>query len=236
MLRFASAEVYSVLKGGGRLLATGKTGARRLLVTAQIALSLVLVISAVLFSRSLLNLTSEYLGFHPQHVLVVRLSYDEHAKEPASSAYSKLLREVRRLPGAEAASLSSESLFSGNRNTMGIRTALGAATPPNPLTGVLFISRDYFRTLGIRLLAGRDFELHDNEASAPDVVIVNEAFSRKFMAGGNIIGQRITKLANAPQWAQIVGIVNDTKYSNVRETPPPMLYVPYGRLDEWISP
>src|SRR5581483_1309072 len=71
---------------------------------------------------------------------------------------------------------------------------------------------------------------------SPPRAIVNEAFVRKFFGNENPLGRQFTKLANAPVWTEIAGIVHDTKYNSLRETPPPMIYVPYGRIRDWIPP
>jgi hypothetical protein len=99
---------------------------------------------------------------------------------------------------------------------------------------VLFISPGYFQTLGIRFGGGRDFEQRDCSPDSPASAVVNDAFARKFFGNENPLGHKLTKMANAPVWTQIIGIVQDAKYNSLRETVPPMVYVPYGRITEWI--
>ena len=147
-----------------------------------------------------------------------------------------LFRSVRTLPGVEQASLSSGGLFTGEPALAGIRTTASKALPADPVTGQLFVSTGYFQTLNIRFLKGRDFEPGDSDSGAPMCAVVNEAFVRKFFGNENPLGRQLTKLANAPVWTQIVGIVKDAKYSSLRENPPPMIYVPYGRIADWIPP
>jgi ABC-type antimicrobial peptide transport system permease subunit len=119
---------------------------------------------------------------------------------------------------------------------MGIRTAGAKALPTDPITALLFVSTGYFQTLHIKLLKGRDLEPDDNASVSPMRAVVNEAFVRKFFGRENPLGRQLTKLANAPVWTEIVGIVEDAKYSSLRENPPPMIYVPYGRIADWIPP
>ena len=122
-LRLAGTDMHTALKNGTRL-SEGKSGwTKQILVASQLALSLVLVIGAVLFTRTLENLVSSYLGFNPSHVLVTRLSFARPGEEKTFlPAWRELLRRVRPLPGVEAASLCSASLFSGGLPLMGVRT------------------------------------------------------------------------------------------------------------------
>lgn len=235
--QLARTDMHTTLKGGTRFT-SGSTGrVRKILVASQVAFSTVLIIAAILFTRTLVNLVSTNLGFNPRGVLVTRIALQGPGSETRfAPVWSEFLRRVRTLPGVEQASLSSGALFSGEPSFMGIRTASGSVVPTDPLTGTLFVSNGYFQTLGIGFLAGRDFRPGDNDDRAPRCAIVNQSFVRKFLAIRNPLGSRLTKLANAPVWTEIVGIVKDTKYGSLRENPPPMLYVPYGRMAEWISP
>ena len=88
--------------------------------------------------------------------------------------------------------------------------------------------------MSIRFLAGHDFGSRDNQPDAPRCVIVNKAFVRKFFGNENPLGRRLTQLANAPVWNEIAGIVKDAKYPNLRNAAPPMIYIPYGRIADWL--
>ncbi|HEX4167903.1 MAG TPA: ABC transporter permease, partial [Bryobacteraceae bacterium] len=170
--RLSGPNIHAVFKNGGRLTRGGGF-ARKTLVALQIALSLVLVVGAVLFTRTLLNLMSSSLGFHPNEVLVTHVSYeDSHNERSSLPAWQKLLQSTRELPGVEFASLASASLFSGNPGAMGLRTAGAVTNPPDPTAGVVFVSNAYFETLGIRFTSGRDFDMRDSSATAPSVGII----------------------------------------------------------------
>jgi predicted permease len=175
------------------------------------------------------------LGFRPGSVLVTRIAFQRPGDEKNFlPAWSELLRRVRTFPGVDQASLSSSALFTGEPPLGGIRTTAAKALPTDPTTGQLFVSTSYFQTLGIKFVSGRDFESRDNDSSSPMCAVVNEAFVRKFFGDENPLGRQLTKLANAPVWTEIVGIVKDAKYGNLRENPPPMIYVSYGRITDWI--
>ncbi len=236
-LRLAGRDIHTALKNGTRL-AGGKNGwTKQILVASQIALSLVLVTGAVLFTRTLVNLISSYLGFNPASVLVTRIAFQRPDDEKTFfPAWSELLRRVRALPGVAAASLSSASLFTGSVPLAGIRTTAVKALPSDPTAGELFVSTGYFQTLGIQFAGGRDFDERDNSPGSPASAIINEAFARKFFGSENPMGRKLTKMANAPAWTEIVGIVSDAKFNSLRDSAPPMVYVPYGRISQWIIP
>jgi predicted permease len=233
--RLAGKDMQTALKSGKRLMGNGNGSLRKALVVSQIALSLVLVIGAVLFARTLTNLMSSYLGFKPSDVLVTRMALPQPNEEKHFLvAWSELLRRVRALPGVDQASLSSAGLFTGEPPLLGIRTTAAKSLAADPITGQLFVSNGYFETLGIKLAGGRDFEPRYNYAGSPACVIVNEAFARKFFGNESPLGRQLTKLANTPIWTEIVGIVKDAKYNNLRGNPPAMIYVPYGRITDWL--
>lgn len=232
--RLARTDMHATLKSGARLTGSGSEWVRRALVGAQIALSLVLVTGAILFSRTLVNLMSSRLGFDPSSVFVARIASNPAVYKDLVPAWNELLRRVRALAGVEQASLSSGGLFTGEPPLVGIRTTAAKPLPPDPTTGRLFVSPDYFQTLSIRFLAGHDFGSRDTQPDAPRRVIVNEAFVRKFFGNENPLGRRLTQLANAPVWNEIAGIVKDAKYGNLREAAPPMIYIPYGKITDWL--
>ncbi len=235
--RLAGTDMHTALKNGTRLAGARSGLVRKVLVASQVALSLVLVIGAVLFTRTLVNLVSSYLGFKPSSVLVTRIAFQDPDDETNFlPAWKELLRRVRALPGVEQASLSSAGLFTGKPPVIAVRTTATKALPTDPLSGELSVSTGYFQTLGIKFVSGRDFEPRDNDSGSPMCAIVNEAFVHKFFGNENPLGRQLTKLANAPVWTKIVGIVKDAKFNSLRENPPPMIYVPYGRIADWIPP
>jgi predicted permease len=234
-IRLASSDINLSPRGGFRHTASGGGRARKILITAQVALSLVLVVGAGLFTRTLANLLSSRLGFDPTSVLITRLTLQNPSDERSPfPAWSNLLQVVRSLPGLKYASLSSSALFTGGPQLMGVRVAANEPPPVDPLTGLSFVSTDFFSTLGVDFVAGRDFHAFDELPGGPAVVIVNQAFARKFCGDANPLGQKLTKLANDPVWTEIVGIARDVKVNSLREGTPPMVYVPYTRLTDWI--
>ncbi len=236
-LHLARTDTIGPLKSGRRL-ASGNSGVqRRFLVAAQIALSLVLVVGAALFSRTLANLLSSQLGFEPAKVFAARLTLPRQGDEKTMFpvAWSKLLRRVQAMPGVTKASLTSEALFDGAPPLVGLRTNARQSAPADPTAVILFVSPDYFQTLAISFVDGRRFEDRDRPNS-PAMAVINQAFARKFFGQENPIGHKLTKMADSPQWTEIAGVVKDAKFDSLRNVAPPILYVPYGQMTNWIPP
>ena len=191
----------------------------------QVALCTTLLISAGSIVRSLANLRAVDSGFDRDHVTV--FSIDPHIRGYDSqrnwSLQRRLLNGVRNLPGAEGAALADRALMRG--------IGLGVSVVfPGDTGGVIncsfnSVSPEYFNVLKIRLLAGRTFTQFDSAESKLTHVIVNEAFVRKFLPGRQALaatfatGQKFVE----PKY-EIVGVVSDTRYRSLRETPPPILY------------
>ena len=168
----ARADCFAALKSGGRITGKRSGRQRKLLVAAQIALSLVLVIGAVLFGRTLTNLLSAEPGFEPRDVLVARLTLprlgDEESMYPG--AWTELLQRVRALPGVEKASVSSATLFDGSAQSIGLRTDGGQRVSVDPTAVIFFVSADYFTTLRIGMTEGRGLEDRAVPRNLPGVV------------------------------------------------------------------
>ncbi len=236
-IRLAKSDVYTSLKGGLRVTEGAGAMTRKSILVAQIALSLVLVIGGGLFTRTLVNLMSSNLGFNPRSLLVARLTLQNQASDISPfHAWLNLIQAARSFPGVEHASVSSSALFDGDPQLMGIRTTVASAHPADPVTGLSFVSSGYFSTLGIEVTAGRDFQNFDERPQGGAVAIVNQAFAHKFFGDEYPIGRKVTKTANEPLWTEIVGIVKDVKVSNLREAAPPMIYVPFSQITDWLPP
>jgi len=215
--------------GSGR--AGERLRVRRLLVVCQIALSIVLLVGAALFVRSLGKLQNIEPGFDPTRVLVFELTppVDERpvSREEANALYRRLLARAESVPGVQAASAAFTSLFTqgswGNAITVeGFVPELGVT----PRTFANAVTPRYFEVMGIAVVGGRPFAESDHE-SAPRVVIVNQTFARQFFGESLPIGKHVGLGAPAKQMMEVVGIVGDAKYVDLREAQRPMLYVPF---------
>ena len=234
----ARADTFAALKSGTRLTGGNNRLQRRILVAAQIALSLVLVIGATLLSRTLANLLSSPLGFQPKNVITARLTLPRLGNERQlyPVAWNTLLRRVQASPGIENASLTSATLFDGTPQLIGLRTNARQSAPADPTATIVFASADYFSTLGISFTDGHGFAETDSSLNAPAVTIINRAFARKFFGAENPLGRRLTKMSDSPNWTEITGLVEDTKIESLRDVGPPIIYVPHGRMSIWVPP
>jgi len=228
-LRATRVAPVVVLKSTGRGMTAGRErfGLRRALVVSQVALSLVLLVGALLFVRTLRNLLTLDPGFQQQGVLVttVDLSRLNVAAERRQGFKRELLDRVRAIPGVDAAADASIVPISGNswNDNIFVEGSEKLKGTPN----FSQITPGYFRTLRTPFLAGRDFDDHDT-ATSPKVAIVNETFVSKILNGANPIGVRIrqeTYQGRPTPTYEIVGLVKNTKYRDLREEPRSIVYV-----------
>ena len=226
--RSSRTEPGLTLKGGSRGATAGRErfSFQRLLVVSQIAVSLVLLIGALLFVRSFWNLVTTDPGFREKGILVtsVRLQKLKLSLEGSPAFVRNLLAQVRTIPQVESAATSTHlPLYPGFFWNLGVRIEGSEGS-----SRFTWVSPGYFQTMEIALLAGRDFDDRDTRTS-PRVVIVNETFVRKYLNGTDAIGKilRTNAEPNYPEATyQIVGVIRDTKYEELRETTPPMAFAP----------
>ena len=227
-IRGTRMEPGAVMKASGRGMTAGRErfSLRRALVVAQVALSLVLVASAFLFSRSLGKLTTVDTGFRGEGVLTALVMFQRLNLPPDRNPVFKdeLIERIRAIPGVESAAIAHEIPL---RDWGGAKAWVdGADAQQAQNLSLSRVGPDYFKTLRIALLAGRDFDARDR-AGAPLVAIVNEAFARMFLNGASPIGHRfwIPATPGDPETRyEIIGMVRDTKYEDLREEFRPVAY------------
>jgi putative ABC transport system permease protein len=228
-LRATRVAPVVVLKSTGRGMTAGRErfGLRRTLVVSQVALSLLLLVGALLFVRTLRNLMTLDPGFRQQGVLVAQLDFSRLnlAAERRQDFKRELLDRIRAIPGIDSAADASIVPISGN--TWNDEVVVEGAEKLKGTPNFSQITPGYFKTLRTPLLAGRDFDDHDT-ATAPKVAVVNETFVSKVLNGANPIGMRVRKEGYqgrpAPTY-EIVGLVKNAKYADLREEPRPIIYV-----------
>jgi putative ABC transport system permease protein len=224
-LRATGLDPSSAIRAGGRSLTAGRErfSLRRTLVAMQVALSLVLLVGALLFVRSLRNLLTTDAGFKAEGVLAVNIDFGK-AQYPEGrrvAVYHDLSDKLSALPGvlSVAQVLFTPVSGSGWNNNIGPDGA-GAASSGKE-SWFNRASPGYFQTMGTRMLSGREFNSHDT-LSSPKVAIVNEEFARKFFNGSDPVGHTFHLEAEAGKpepLIQIVGLVKNTKYYELREDP-----------------
>lgn len=226
--RAARTDPGDALKAYGRVTAT-RSGSllRQVLVVAQVSLSLMLVFGALLFSRTLGNVLAVDTGFRYVGVLTAWIDYSR-SNVPAAGRWSferELLETIRATPGVVSAAESDVIPLSGSGGSSGVWLE-GSQRGQGTDARTHFAGDGYMETMGIRLLAGREFD-HKDTLAAPRVAIVNQTFVRQLGIDRNPIGRRFRKEANPwhPETTfEIIGLVNDTKYFSLKEESRPIAY------------
>jgi predicted permease len=233
-LRAGRADVNGVLHGGGRsdTAGVGRHRVRSVLVVAQVGGSLVLLIVAGLFVRTLFRAQRAYLGFDPNNVLNLTLDprevgYDEAR---AKSFYRDLEARVRALPGVQSASLAS-SVPTGNGNYGSSIYIEGHTLAPGQQPPVVIYNRvdaPYFDTMRVPLLRGRAFRENDDE-KAPLVAIVNQTMARQFWPNEDPLGKRFSLKSATGPFVEIVGLTGDGRYVFIGWDKEPYFFVPLAQ-------
>jgi len=200
------------------------------LVVAQVALSLVLLIVAGLFTRTLRNLQSLETGFNHENLVTFGLNPRLNNYPPAQIAqlFRRLLERLEAIPGVRSATLSQYPILAGSRNDAPIFVQNRTLLPSEGSSAsVNDVAANFLDTLQIPILRGRGLTLRDDER-APKVAVVNQAFARKYFGGEDPLGKRIglDSVKNNGQ-LEIVGIAQDAKYFDLRGDMPPTVYLPY---------
>jgi predicted permease len=221
-----------VVSGGGRI------NVGHGLVALQVAVSFVLVLGASLFVRTLVDLTGQEMGFRSDGVLIasVDLRRTGATDKERPALFERVRDELAALPGVDTVAVSVLTPM-GNSTWNNLITVPGYEAPERER--VAFFNRltpGYFRVMGTPLLAGRDIAPTDR-VGAPRIVVVNEAFARKFFRGENPIGKTFVLGAERPgaENHEIVGLVADAKYNSLREPAPPTMYTAWAQSDTAMS-
>ncbi len=229
-LRASRTVPASAMKASSRGLTAdrAKFGLRRALVVSQVALSLVLLVGALLFAGSMRNLLTLDPGFREDNLLIANVdAWRTNLPSARRSVFQReLLSRVRAVPGVEQAASANIVQVSGSGWNDLIEIP-GQRKQEQMIPWFNRVSASYFRTMGTPLLAGRDFDDRDTPSSQ-EVAIVNQEFSRKFLDGANPIGKQFRLLAGPgeePHQYEIVGFVKNSKYQSLREPFKPIAFV-----------
>jgi predicted permease len=209
----------------------------------------VLLVGAGMFVRTLGNYSRLNPGFDRDHLLSVHLDTHmvDYQASDFPSLYERLTSQLEAIPGVRSASVTTCSLVSGCLDSTAIRMADDNSRHGE--TQMNNVVPNYFETVGIGLLQGRVFATTDGPA-APKVAIVNQAFARKFLSGGDAVGRRFSYADTPQETFAIVGLVADARVNDIREAAPPVVYLPIaqapGNIDgleirttadpQWIAP
>jgi len=216
----------SVPAGTGRRGFAGLFSIRQALVIAQVALSMLALVAAGLFLRSLRVAQGMDAGFETRGVLVmnVNLGREGYTPERGQLFYEQAAERLKGLPGVKAATVAQNAPLAGGLLRSVFPEGLDTTTRDRILVQVNSIGADYFATLGIPLARGRDFTRADADG-APRVVVINETMANQFWPGEDAIGKRF-KFFGDQEFTTVIGIAKNSKYNGVAEDPIPFIYQP----------
>ena len=230
--RASRIELTPSLKETGRSLSgVSRSLLSKSLVVVQVALSLLLLIGAGLFLRTLHNLQTESMGFNSQNLLLFSVNPNLLGYKNAALAnlYRQMSDRIENVPGVSAATFSRNALLSGSISGRDVYLP-GTGSPTDPASQHIGeirlhqVRENFFATMQIPLLLGRSLSSHDDER-APRVAVVNQSLARLISGGDSPVGKRFGFDSEKPNELEIVGVVADTKYGNLRDESPPTLYV-----------
>jgi predicted permease len=232
-LRATGIDPITAMKAGARNMTASRErfSMQRVMVVTQISVSLVLLISALLFVRSFNNLMTFDPGMREQGITIAYLGFEKSnvRRERIQEFERQLLEDVRLTPGVLDASITTQVPLTGGSWTLGM--TVGRVEGASKFT---WVSTEYFDTMGIRLLSGRDFNENDTDASQR-VAVVNQTFVRVLLHGANPIGQTL-RTHPEPGYPstiyEIVGVIPDTKYESLRTDTPPMAFAPISQFPD----
>jgi predicted permease len=231
-LRAASCDLNEVLHEGGRTPTSGRQRLRTTLVVVQVAGSLMLLIIAGLFVRSLENVQHYDLGFDPSHVL--NLTIDPHEagydEAQARNFFQTLLSRVRAIPGVQSASLAA-SVPMGYYNLAASIQIPGYETPQGqraPYAGYNEISAGYLETMRIPLIRGRDLR-HSDDQNSPRVALISQTMAERYWHGQDVLGRRFSFSFDPGHPLQVVGVVGDCRQDAISREFYPFFYVPLAQ-------
>jgi predicted permease len=230
-LRSTRVPPNEAIKQQGRaIVGESRFGFGSMLVVAQVALSLVLIVGAGLFMRTFSTLSNVRLGFEPAPILIVNVGAKRSAIPITERAvlYERLRQAAAAVPGVRSAALQSVTPLTNSSWDSLIENPEGMSLPESErIVHMNEVSEGFFATYGTPIVAGRDFAPQDG-ASAPKVVLVNETFAKKYFKGANPVGRWIRNDPSPgehPPRREIVGVVRDAVYVSLRDAIPPTAYV-----------
>lgn len=225
--------VTTLKEGGATTDGAGRRRWRNLLVVAEMALSVVLLVAAGLLLRSLYRLQSLPLGFKPEQLTTFTISLPPAYKDGSERMqfFETLTSRLSTFPGVESVAYSDNLPLGSNRQGTSFEVEGRPAPPPGQEHSTNFssVSPEYFRALGITLLEGRHFTSADHNAQ-PRVVIVNRTLAERFFPGESAVGKRLRIFASSDSSFEIVGVVVDERHESLQAELRPNVYLPYAQF------
>jgi putative ABC transport system permease protein len=241
-LRGSRGDTIGTLREGGKTSSLGIGRARGVLVVSEVALAVVLLTGAGLMIRSLWKLQSIDLGFKPEHVLAMRVSFPEprgQISDPSgpqrtiAQFYRDLTDRVQALPGVRSVGAVGDLPIADGNSIWSILIDGSPQMPVSQAPSAMpqQVTPGYFRTMGIPVLRGREFTTEDR-ADTPLVALVNETAAKKLWPNKNPIGGTIKMLDPSAPWATVIGVVKDVRSAGYQEDVPPTMYFPHAQAGQ----
>ncbi len=217
------AALHRTLREAGRSVAGGARTLRSGLVIAEVALAVVLVVGAGLMTRSFVEIMKVDPGFRPDHLIAVNFTINPaRAGADWKQYYHAIVEKARTVPGVISAGATKDAPFRGNgeRDSFMPPGYVAKAGEDPPTTRMMHVSDGYFQTIGARIVGGREFGASDR-ADGPNLILVNEAFAKRWFPGENAVGKSIgmgpTRINGPPSQVQIIGVVADIRQTAMDE-------------------
>ncbi len=233
-LQASRADLVTTLKGEGPAVTSGtrRLSLRNLLVVSQVALSLILLISAGLFIRSTRSVQEMNPGFESKRIMLASVDVGLHGYDQAKgrSFFKQIVERVKSLPGVEAASIGGPLPLDAYSNGASLTVEGAMPRYENERLSVSYsiVGPDYFQAMDTPIVEGRSFTEHDDQ-NAPRVVVVNETMARRFWPNESPIGKRLRLGSDRNPYLEVVGVAKDGKYFLLGEPPTEYLFVPHSQ-------
>ena len=223
--RATSLDLAGVMKETSRSVSGTRSILSKVLIVVQVALSLVLLVGAGLFLRTLHNLRNVDVGFDTRNLLIfsVNPSLNRYPPDRSLQLFRQMQEELRALPGVTSVALTRVALLSGGRSSS-TRHAQGQTKSHN--LHVMTVSPEFFDTLSVPIVSGRGFTDRD-VSSSPKVAVINESAARLFFPNESVLGHRMGGSLEQNGEYEIIGVLRDTKYADLRAPAPPTWYDSY---------
>ena len=243
--RATKVDLTPTLKDSGRSSsAASRSLLSRGLVVMQVALSLLLLVGAGLFVRTLLNLQRVDPGFNTRNLLLFNVSPGliGYKDERLTQLYERMIERLEALPGSPKVTFSNVTLLASSTNSRGFYSSSALTAPPDAEgrikntgnTNIVYGRENFLETMEIPLLAGRSFNRQDDER-APKVAVINQTFANKFFPNENPVGKRFAFDAKKPDEFEIIGLAKDAKYARQRDDTPATTYLPWRQSASGLS-
>jgi predicted permease len=226
-LRATRVDLASAMKESSRSVSATRGWLSRILLVVQVALSLVLIIGAGLFLRTIQNLRSVDVGFNTNNLLMFSVSpgLNRYDADRSKQLYRDITDSLKAMPGVRTVGMTRTSLLSGSESTSSFHVKTKDGDKESPIF-MMSVSPDFFATLEIPVQFGRGFTDRDTTAS-PKVGVINETAARQFYPDGPAVGRRGGFSLEKNEEFEIIGVIRDTKYNRLREPAPATFYQTY---------